>query len=119
MNVHKHDSRYLKILKFRLIVKDFLVSLSDRAYDHKNDGVLLLLIILKPFLGRPLLSAPIENHVLQQLLNYNNRKYITKYMGLGKLIKPLYPGLLRVRSGPPQILTPLTKRGYFVSDNRY
>jgi len=76
------------------------VSLSDRSYEHKNDGVLLLPIILKPFLGRPLLSAPIENHVLQQLLNYNNRKYTAKYIGLGKLIKPLYPSLLRViRSG--------------------
>ena len=49
------------------MVKDCLVSLSDRFYEHKNDGLLMLPIHLKPFPGIPSLSAPIEDHVFQQL----------------------------------------------------
>ena len=49
------------------MVKNYLVSLSDQFYEHKNDGVLPSPILLKLFPGMPSLSAPIEDHVFQQL----------------------------------------------------
>lgn len=47
------------------MVKDSLVSLSDRSNEHNNDGILQSPILLKLFLGIPSFSALIEDYVFQ------------------------------------------------------
>jgi hypothetical protein len=47
------------------IVNHPLVSLSDRLYEYQDQGILPMPVFLKPFLGRLLLSVPLEDDLFQ------------------------------------------------------
>jgi hypothetical protein len=50
------------------MVRDFLVSLSDRSTEYKNEGLVALPAFRKPFLGRLSLFTLSEHHVTKILI---------------------------------------------------